>query len=320
MTVEILLATYNGEKYIEELLESIKKQTYQEISLLIRDDGSTDNTVDLIERSLSGWDRPWRWASISMTTSGVINNFTALMSDSKADYMMFADQDDYWLPEKVEKTLGEMKRLEVLHGINSPLLVHSDLEVVDQSLNRIASSFWGYTKINPSLNTLNRLLIQNNVTGCAMMINRHLLSLALPIPKEALMHDWWLALVAAAFGAIGIVLEPTIRYRQHGKNSVGAQKHPGILIQIAKSFYALRSGRCRKAFRLKINFEFTYSSQQAAAFYSQYADWLWSDQKDMLQKFSHIQELTFFAKRAAIIKYRLFNHRWVDNLLVIGLI
>lgn len=306
MSVEILLATYNGEKYIEELLKSIKNQTYQEISLLIRDDGSTDQTIALVERSLSDWNRPWRWISSSTNPSGVINNFMALMSDSTADYILFADQDDDWLPEKVEKTLAEMKRLELLHGVRYSLLVHSDLEVVDHNLNTIAPSFWDYTKINPSLNTLNRLLIQNNVTGCAMMINRPLLELSLPIPKQAIMHDWWLSLVGAAFGAVGIVPEPTIRYRQHGKNTVGAKKFPGNIFQIVRRLYALRTKTHRNTL-LKAVFD------QATAFYFQYGDRLSSDQKIMTQQFIDIPKMSFFAKRATLIKYRFFKHHWMSN-------
>ena len=138
---------------------------------------------------------------------------------------MFCDQDDVWFPDKIAVTLGKMQELEGRHGGERPLLVHTDMKVADGNLRVVADSLWRYQKSDPVRGeALNRLLVQNCATGCSMMINRALCDLALPIPAEAMMHDWWLVLVAAAFGTIGHCAEPTLLYRQHGANDVGAKK------------------------------------------------------------------------------------------------
>jgi glycosyltransferase involved in cell wall biosynthesis len=222
--VDILLAAYNGETFIASQLDSLLAQNYKGIHIIIRDDLSTDNTLKILEEYASRFP-----AVITLIPSkqqlGVKGNFSCLMENSSADYMMFADQDDIWNACKVAKTLAAMKALERNHPEGTPLLVHTDAKVADKDLCILSDSFWGYSGINiKRAHSLNRLLMQNVVTGCSMMINRSLLVLAIPIPEACVMHDWWLALVAASLGKIDALAEPTMLYRQHGKNTIGAQK------------------------------------------------------------------------------------------------
>src|SRR5699024_4749681 len=126
------------------------------------------------------------------------------------DYLMFADADDFWLPDKVEKTFAKMREMEREAGTGCPILVHTDLAVADGSLRVIAPSLFRYEKLSPQRNSLRELLAQNNVTGCTVMINRALRKLIRQAPADAVMHDWWAALAAAAFGRIGVLDEPTI--------------------------------------------------------------------------------------------------------------
>ncbi|MDX8377108.1 MAG: glycosyltransferase family 2 protein, partial [Mariprofundales bacterium] len=199
--------------------------------IYIRDDGSSDETVLLIQKLESQYSNI-HYIDDGLGNLGASGNFAHLLniaSNKDGDYVLFADQDDVWFSDKISQQMQRMLILEQQYP-NIPMLIHSDMEVVDANLQQIHPSFMVYQGINhESNNPLQVLLAQNFVTGCTMMINRSLLELALPIPKEALMHDWWLALCAAVFGRIEYIDKPLVKYRQHGNNEVGA-KHIRNLI------------------------------------------------------------------------------------------
>lgn len=249
--VDLLLATYQGAEFLPEQLDSIQRQSYRRIHLIARDDGSRDHSRELLKNHVLQ-------LLETQENLGCKLNFSKLLQHAKAPYICFADQDDVWLPHKVEESLDAMRKAEKIYGQNTPILVHTDLIVVDQNLKEISPSFWNYAGLNPhEHSSFNRLLVQNCVTGCAMMINRPLADLAGDIPQEAKMHDWWLALVASAFGKIIAVNHPSILYRQHGKNTIGAQKL-GI-IHLLKRF--LKEGLIKSR---------TGRKQQAQAFLKRY--------------------------------------------------
>ena len=168
------------------------------------------------------------------------DNFISLIQNSYGPYFMFCDQDDVWKPDKIYLTLQKMEALEARYGEKTPILVHSDLSVVDHNLEMVAESFFQYANI-PKRIVLNQLMVQNSVTGCTMMINRCLQQYFLrPLPmSKIIMHDYWAALIAKVFGKIGFVNEPTMYYRQHGNNSVGAKdaKNPVFL------YHRLKEGK-----------------------------------------------------------------------------
>ena len=168
------------------------------------------------------------------------DNFISLIQNSYGPYFMFCDQDDVWKPDKIYLTLQKMEALEARYGEKTPILVHSDLSVADHNLEMVAESFFQYANI-PKRIVLNQLMVQNSVTGCTMMINRCLQQYFLrPLPmSKIIMHDYWAALIAKVFGKIGFVNEPTMYYRQHGNNSVGAKdaKNPVFL------YHRLKEGK-----------------------------------------------------------------------------
>lgn len=226
--IDILLATYNGAAFLEEQIASILQQSYRNWRLLVRDDGSTDRTVDILEQSAK--DHPDRIVLFADGDGnlGCTGNFNRLMEHSTADYVALCDQDDVWLAHKLAVSMERMRALERSHGSEPPLLVHSDLCTVDEALRTVDRSFWRYQGLRPAYaNDFDRLLVHNVVTGCSMLINRPLKDRALPIPDEAKVHDWWIALVAAAFGVVGEISTPTVLYRQHGNNRTGAQAFGG---------------------------------------------------------------------------------------------
>lgn len=225
-TVAVLVGVFNGKKYLDELLKSLLEQDYPHIQIYVRDNCSTDGSKD----ALLEWKE--RYPSkinlyFSQENEGVVANFSALMDLAEAPYIMFCDCDDRWLSNKVSKTLEAMKQLELEYGKSYPLLVHTDLIVADANLNEIAPSFWDYSCLNKTKNCekLPRMLVQNQVTGCTMLINLPLKQLAAPIPLECVMHDWWLALVAACFGRVYALDFPSLYYRQHESNDTGAKSY-----------------------------------------------------------------------------------------------
>lgn len=227
-TIDILLATYNGAEFVCEQIESLFAQTYSNWRVLARDDGSTDDTAAILRRYAERHADRFVLISDDDGNLGCTGNFNRLMEVSTAHYLALCDQDDVWLAHKLSACMDRMRAMEREHSSVTPLLVHTDLRTVDHALKTIGPSFWSYQGLNPAdANDFGRLLIRNVVTGCSMLINRSLKEQALPIPAGAKVHDWWIALVAAAFGALGSVPTPTALYRQHGSNTTGAKAAGG---------------------------------------------------------------------------------------------
>jgi len=296
--VDVLLATWNGALYLAAQIDSILAQTHANWRLLIRDDGSSDGTLAVIRGYVEKY--PDRVVAIDPDgrNLGASGNFSALLALSTADYAMFCDQDDLWLPEKIEILLAEVRRIERARGAQCPVLVHSDLNVADQDLNVIAPSFWAYQRLNPEKGRyLNRLLIQNVATGCAMMMNRSLREAASPIPAQARMHDWWVALAAAAFGEIGFVRRPLVLYRQHGKNTLGAKRWDGFtLVRLLTT--GLFLGMCREKQAI-----LRETQNQAAVFVRSYADRLTEEQLVLIRAYASIPELGFVTRRIVVLQH-----------------
>jgi len=220
--IEVVLPTYNGAFYLEAQLASIHAQTLRPTRVLLRDDGSSDGTLHLIAQLQ---ERYGSWLQVLPADGnlGCTANVNRLLEATSAPYVALADQDDLWLPQKLEQALALLQQLEALHGPETPLMVHSDLELVDAQAQPLGCRYLQRQRLNPQRTDLRDLALTNVVTGCTALCNRALLQMALPIPAEALMHDWWLALVASALGQIALVEPPGVLYRQHGANVLGAQ-------------------------------------------------------------------------------------------------
>lgn len=226
--IQILLATYNGEKYLADLLDSLVAQTFQSWELLVHDDGSVDKTFDILLGYQKRYSDRIKILDDGLVMGNARDNFSHLLTISTADYVMFCDQDDVWLPDKIEKTFHKMQELEHWHG-SLPILVHTDLMVVDESLACIAPSMFDYQGLNKSTKGLLQVLAKNSVTGCTMMVNRQAILVSTPILPTAIMHDWWMTANVVKFGGVvEFVDEVLIKYRQHSVNSVGAKKQSFI--------------------------------------------------------------------------------------------
>lgn len=217
MTINILMSTYNGEKFLEDQLRSIQEQTVTDWQLLIRDDGSKDGTTEIIRHHASLDSRIHFINDGQDENYGVIKSFYSLVKASQADYYFFSDQDDVWLPDKLEIQLSATKGRDQA----KPLLVYTDLKVVDQDL-RVLSESMIRSQSHHANTSLRQELTENTVTGGTMLIN-HALAERWTVTEDLLMHDWYLALLAAALGDLVYLDRPTELYRQHDHNVLGAR-------------------------------------------------------------------------------------------------
>ncbi len=225
-SIDILLATYNGAKYLNQQLQSLLAQTVQHWRLIVRDDGSSDDTLNLLEDFKQKYPNKMFIIKDTKGSLRAMKNFSELITYSQASYTMFCGQDDVWLPNKIELSLRHLQKLEAQYGVQVPLLAYTDLKVVNDQLSVIHESMWDYTQVIPERDQKwNRLLTVNPAVGCTIIFNQTLRNFITPIPSQAVMHDWWLALVACFFGHLDFIPQSTMLYRQHQNNVVGAKKH-----------------------------------------------------------------------------------------------
>lgn len=217
-TAEIALATYNGARYLPDFLASIAHQTWPALRLVVSDDGSTDGTVALIE----GWSAHPASLSRNPGKRGFGHNFTHALAQTRAAYVLLADQDDVWMADKVARLMEKARAIEAERGVEHPVLVICDLQVVDGALDLIRPTYFDEGVEAIAGLGFADFLYSAWVPGCAMLVNRALLDRALPIPDDAPFHDWWLMLTAAGFGTVAAVPDALIQYRQHGGNTLGA--------------------------------------------------------------------------------------------------
>ncbi len=221
--VSIALATYNGEKYLKEQLNSIVNQTYKNIEIIVADDSSTDKTVEILKEFSQKYNVHF---FVNETNIGLVKNFERAVLLCKGDYIAFADQDDYWLPEKIEVLLNE---------IDENLLIHSDALVIDANGNITSNSLSQLSEKMIDMNTVSQFLFHNCVNGCCAMIRREILNQAVPFPDGIMYHDWWLALIAMNENRIKYLPIPLIKYRQHA-NYTGSAQLQSITTSVQRYF------------------------------------------------------------------------------------
>lgn len=290
----ILLSTYNGEKYIKAQLDSLFSQSYKNIDIYVRDDGSSDATTTILKSYDVKLIDTKKNLGAKQSFSQLLNY---ALNENQDDYIMFCDQDDVWYSDKIEKTLSKMKELEN-KSPDSPILVHSDINIVNEKLDILATSFWKYQHIDSNKEDLSYFIVDNNITGCAMMINHTLAKKIKTIPHEAIMHDWWIAMVASAFGKIAYVDEPLMLYRQHSSNDTGAKRY-GCRYFIKKLFEKPSLDKY---------------IQQSQAFLSLYGNDLDKNSTSMLEEFSKFPTLGKWAKIKILFKYKIWKNGVIRNL------
>ena len=231
-SVAIVMAVYNGEQYLGALLQSILDQTYSNWQLFVSDDCSTDGSLAIVKEFVQKDPR------IHLVLEGkhygnAQDHFMALLREvaGRFDYYMFCDQDDVWDSDKVEVEVRAGQDASKSHN-DAPVLVATDLRVVAEDLSVLADSFAAYSNLSPNASRFGNLLIENCVTGCTILLNDVLASMAAETPAGTymVMHDWWFALIAKGLGELVYLPRPTISYRQHGDNSMGAVRYSAFSI------------------------------------------------------------------------------------------
>ena len=305
MRADILLATYNGAAFLEEQLQSILKQSYSDWHLYIRDDHSSDGTTAIIQKYVESNSEKITWIKDDDQGLGASGNFSRLMEQSSAPYVLFCDQDDIWEPDKVELMVKAMHDVEDASGI-VPLYVFSDLKMIDGAGNVIASSLWEKEGIDPKRTRLNQLLVQNVPYGCASMVNRELLEMATPVDPRALLHDHWLVLLAAAAGKVCAIDVIPVRHRIHDSNASRANNP--IRMAREKSAVALLTNQ-------NFNRYFNQLEEQALAVKERLLERNYSNVAyDVLDDFINLRDRGLLARKYLMIKRRYFKHSRVQSL------
>lgn len=224
--VSVLLATFNGARYLSEQMDSLLAQEKcRAAEIIVRDDGSSDGTLDVIRRYSTLHPRLIRILEPDGRRLGPKRSFATLLAEATGDYVAFCDQDDVWQADKLERQVNAIKAVEATAGVAAPVLCCSDATVVDSTLSVRSGSYFRRHGIAPGEGprALSRLVFRNYAIGATTMINLALAVACREMPKEAVMHDWWAALVARSTGHTVILPEELILYRQHDGNAVGSR-------------------------------------------------------------------------------------------------
>lgn len=300
--IYIIMCTYNGERYIQEQLQSIEQNLAQDWKIIVSDDQSTDNTVKILKDFEKK--KPGKMIiNINKAKKGAIHNFLSSiytigveMNDN--DFIMLCDQDDVWNADKISKTMHDMREQIVLYGNTIPLLVCTDVSVVDSKMNIIHESFRKMNHYNISHLDFAHLLMENKVQGCTIMINKGMALMLDKLPYNAMMHDGWLAFIAAAFGRIKYIDQPTMKYRQHTANVQGS--------------IAFREDIKNKLSNLGGQRQIVMNTAaQVREFIEIYGDRLSDTIKREAEAFATLPQQNFVMRRYNIIKY----HMWKSGLL-----
>lgn len=301
-TVAIVMATYNGEKYVGEQIESILDSSYQDFELFIYDDGSKDDTMSVL-RAYEQKNPDKIHVFQNPANMGVTRNFLNALCRTTMDYVMFCDQDDVWKPNKIAITLKRMRHMEAQTGKDKPIAVFTDAAIADEQLKVIRDSFFCSSHLNPKKTDLAHTLMENKLIGCTVMVNGSLRKVMqmYNLPENARFHDWWVALIAASMGKIGFIRESTLLYRQHGGNVVGGA---GFLSYFKNRLSSL--SRQKEALRALM--------QQADEFLGIYNDLLTEEKKSIIRDFAGLDRCGFFKKRKIILRYHFLKTGIIRNI------
>lgn len=306
--IKVILCSYNGEKYIRQQIESIMNQTIKDIELMIFDDASTDNTKNIIEYLAQKYSGRIKMVYRAQPTGSSCRNFLLSITETSddADYYMLSDQDDIWYPEKASVLLKEAEKLS-----GGPVLIASDMRVVDNNRNEVSDSFAKYSGYDPKRVTLGNLLIQNQLTGGSFLFNRELKELLRVVPAQAVMHDHWIAICAASFGCIKYINRPLYDYRQHQSNVVGATE--GGFLRKACNRLGF-SGRSRDEMDAIVRENYRGLFNQAKEFLHIYGDDLASNEKAVIEAFLALPESGTGKRLYLSVRYGIRYSKWYQTL------
>lgn len=311
--VDIVVACFNSAKWIDEFVAGLFSVDDAAWRLVVRDDGSTDDTLSLLKKWKNKLgDRMILMDPESPRNLGLIKNYDAVLSRSTAAWVLTADPDDVWLPPRLPLTLKTLKEAEAQYGQETPIAVCADAMVVDGDLNLISPSYWRWSMLKPqSTPTVLRTALDSVALGTTMALNRALLDKSLPIPDDAAYPDQWMTLVAVAFGRLIALPTVTVKYRRHGQNAMTDPLSRSLARILSRITSAPR------AIRARVHYLINRAAKQAGAFLDRYETELPVGDAAGLRKLALLPQARPATKRLWIIRHRLWFGSFLKN---VGLI
>ncbi len=289
--VTVLMSTYNGGQFLQQQLDSLYQQTYPNVKILVRDDGSTDITHKL----LAGEQLKGALELLEDCNNiGATRSFFALLrhaAQTKTAYIAFCDQDDVWLANKIERAVT------VLSSVSDrPALYCSCLEIVDEQLQTLKLS------VTPKKIGFGNALVENIAVGCTMVLNRKAIDLLCQqeLPAKVYVHDWWCYLVLSCFGEIIFDNHALIKYRQHSGNAIGA----------ASSFLGVLKRKFARLFNARL-----WISEQAFIFQALFADCLPPAQRKILSAVCQAK-FSFWHRVRLVFSGGVWRQKCLDNFIL----
>lgn len=242
--VSIAIATYNGEKYLEQQLDSIFSQTYKNIEVIVSDDKSTDTTQKILEKYKNTYGLKYE---INLQQLGVTKNFEKAICLCKGEYIVLADQDDVWLPTKIETLVNEIQDYSMVYS-NAGFI--NENNVVSDSTMKDKYYLYGFD--SDQENFFQYVVLNSFILGCSVMFKKDLLEQALPLYQSTRNHDWWLVYCAQQQNGIKFVDEVLFNYRIHANNYSRSMKRINFFTQVS-NFFATKRKEDRNKLYLKLN-------------------------------------------------------------------
>lgn len=309
--IHIIMCTYNGEKYIKDQLQSIADNTVTEWKLYTSDDKSMDNTKMILQEFANN--NPGKVEVIvHEEKNGAPLHFLEMIQKvlekmQGDDVIMLCDQDDVWFRDKIELTLEHMKKLRERYTDQIPLLVCSDVEVVDENMKQISPSFRNMNHYSIKNLDFPHLIMENKVQGCTCMINMSLASKIRELPKNISMHDSWLGLIACVMGKIDYIETPTMAYRQHASNVKGTMNYWQMIFLQLQNLSEQKYIVYREALQIK---EFLRIYDMELDDYT----------KQVAKAFASLEQQGFWTRRKNIMKYHMWKTGIIRNIGLLVLI
>lgn len=308
-SVELLMPTYQAESWLDVQLATLFAQDYQDWRLIVRDDGSTDSTREI----LRFWHQRYQGKILLLDTNdplnlGTMRNWSALLRASTAPYVMFTNWDDIWYPDKVSRAVATIRELEEQHGRECPIWAQTDVRVVDQNLKEVDPSAWKWQGTAPyRKHSVGRCCLQARGYGATAIANRALVSMAAPVPPGAHTFDWWFSMVATAFGVVDSRRYVSMDWRRHGANRTG-----GAAGSVGTAVRSVLAGplRHRRAFYEK----FKVGQHMARLLLDRFGEKLAPRDRATLEAVLALPQLGFWSRRMAVLRHRILFTSTLRNL------
>ncbi|HQT39529.1 MAG TPA: glycosyltransferase [Acidocella sp.] len=305
MIVDIAMPTHNCAGWIDDFMKSVLAQQHQDWRVVTYDDQSTDDTRDHVAR----WAKQLGVRMIVLPNEtdenlGPAGSYNRILQATSAAWVMLADPDDVWKPGKMMISLAAMKALEAEFGADRPAIIITDAEIIDDDGERTARSYWRWLRVKPRyVNQFHRLLMESPAISSTMTLNRAVVTRALPISGLYSSQDWWLMLVACAFGRVQALADVTVKHRRHTKNF---SKLP-LLASNRSVLGKIQSARERLRFLLDKN------KSIAKVFLARFADELTEPQRRAAQSAALLAGSPALKRRVLVVRERLWFCHWLKN-------